>query len=280
MEESESSIDCSVLARAKSPRLDSSAELFTSFTFVIGQTFYARDFMIEINRRTMQNACDDMAETPTFRRSQELLIPLGTGKTPEMAWRWLPKALLLLSFGFILSSSAIAQNNVVGEWSPVMTWPYEAIHAHVLSTGKVLFWTRADHSQFWDPANNTITSAAGSGANIFCSGHAFLSDGKLLVAGGHVSSWVGLPSAYIYSQFNGTWTQLPDMNNGRWYPTNITLPNGDVLVVSGWVNTTVGVNVEPQVWQAAAASWRDLTGAHLALPFYPFMFVAPNGKVF
>ena len=40
------------------------------------------------------------------------------------------------------------------------------------------------------------------------------------------------------------------------------------------------VNVEPQVWQSATASWRNLTTAHLALPFYPFMFVAPNGKVF
>ena len=28
------------------------------------------------------------------------------------------------------------------------------------------------------------------------------------------------------------------------------------------------------------ASWRNLSTAHLALPFYPFMFVAPNGKVF
>ena len=41
-----------------------------------------------------------------------------------------------------------------------------------------------------------------------------------------------------------------------------------------------GINVEPQVWQTATASWRNLTTAHLALPFYPFMFVAPNGKVF
>ena len=70
------------------------------------------------------------------------------------------------------------------------------------------------------------------------------------------------------------------MNNGRWYPTNTTLPNGDVLVASGWINTQQGVNVEPQVWQTATASWRNLSTAHLALPFYPFMFVAPNGKVF
>src|SRR5437763_1322194 len=188
---------------------------------------------------------------------------------------------LIVGFAVLIySCSAIAQNNVVGQWSPVMTWPYEAIHAHVLPTGKVMFWTRGDHSELWHPATNTVTSTAASGANIFCSGHAFLPDGRLLVAGGHVSNWVGLPSAYIYSPFNGTWTRLPDMNNGRWYPTNTTLPNGDVLVVSGWVNTSQGVNVEPQVWQTAAASWLDLTSAHLALPFYPFMFVAPNGKVF
>ena len=168
----------------------------------------------------------------------------------------------------------------VGDWSSVMAWPYEAIHAHVLPTGKVMFWTRADHSQLWDPANNTVISAAASGANVFCSSHAFLSDGRLLVAGGHISNWVGLVNAYIYSPFNDTWTSLPDMNNGRWYPTNTSLPNGDVLVVSGWINTTAGVNMEPQVWQTADASWRDLTSAHLALPFYPFMFVAPNGKVF
>ena len=73
---------------------------------------------------------------------------------------------------------------------------------------------------------------------------------------------------------------LPDMNNGRWYPTNTTLPTGDVLVTSGWIDTQTGVNVEPQVWQTATSSWRNLTAAHLALPFYPFMFVAPNGKVF
>jgi hypothetical protein len=45
-------------------------------------------------------------------------------------------------------------------------------------------------------------------------------------------------------------------------------------MISGWVNTRQGVNVEPQVWQSATASWRNLSTADLALPFYPFMFVA------
>lgn len=200
-----------------------------------------------------------------------------------MARRWLPTPLVLLSFGFIFSSSAIAQNNVVGQWSPVMTWPYEAIHAHLLPTGEALYWNKgktADmiHPTFWNPATNASTAATDPAANIFCSGEAFLPDGRLLVAGGHVHDYVGLPDAY--SPFTNSWTHLPDMNNGRWYPTNTALPNGDVLVTSGWIDSTQGVNVEPQVWQTATNSWRNLTTAHLDLPFYPFMHVAPNGRVF
>jgi hypothetical protein len=36
------------------------------------------------------------------------------------------------------------------------------------------------------------------GANISCSGNAFLADGRLLVAGGDVATYVGLPNADIY----------------------------------------------------------------------------------
>src|SRR5436190_1002600 len=184
----------------------------------------------------------------------------------------------------ILASSAVGQDPAtVGQWSGVMTWPYLAVHAHVLPTGKVLWWTsfnQGDNPQLWDPTTNVVTAGPKAGANIFCSGHAFLPDGRLLVTGGHVTNYVGIPNAYIYNPFSNAWTRLPDMNNGRWYPTSTTLPNGDALVISGWIDTTQGINVEPQVWQTATGSWRNLTAAHLALPFYPFMHVAPNGKVF
>jgi galactose oxidase len=184
---------------------------------------------------------------------------------------------------FIAVSSATAQDPaIVGQFSPAMTWPYKAVHAHLLPTGKVLWWPsfdNGDNPTLWDPSTNTNTALMHAGANIFCSGHAFLPNGQLLVAGGHVSTWNGLPNAYIYNLLDDSWTRLPDMNNGRWYPTNTTLPNGDVLVISGTIKSGV-TNTEPQVWQSATASWRNLTTAHLALPFYPFMFVAPNGKVF
>jgi Galactose oxidase-like, Early set domain/K319L-like, PKD domain/Glyoxal oxidase N-terminus len=184
---------------------------------------------------------------------------------------------------FIAASSASAQNPAtVGQFSPVMTWPYKAVHANLLPNGKVLWWPafdQGDNPTLWDPSTNTNTAIARAGANIFCSGFAFLPDGQLLVAGGHQTSFVGLPNAYLFDPSNNSWTRLPDMNDGRWYPTNTTLPNGNVLVISGTIRAGVP-NVEPQVWRSATASWRNLTTAHLAQPFYPFMFVAPNGNVF
>src|SRR6266480_4094907 len=194
------------------------------------------------------------------------------------------RVLALLSLPISLFCAAplsrAQDSSTVGQWSSVMTWPYEAIHAHMLPTGKVLFWTRGNHSQLWDPATNAVTAATQSGSNIFCGGHAFLSDGCLLESGGHIQSYVGLSCAYTYSPSTNTWSRLPDMNNGRWYPTNTTLPNGDMLVIAGEIDPTQGMNPEPQVWQTATASWRNLSTADLVLPFYPFMFVAPNGKVF
>src|SRR5438445_11904463 len=41
----------------------------------------------------------------------------------------------------ILASSAVAQDPAtVGQFSSVMTWPNQAVHAHLLPTGKVLWW--------------------------------------------------------------------------------------------------------------------------------------------
>ena len=70
------------------------------------------------------------------------------------------------------------------------------------------------------------------------------------------------------------------MNAGRWYPTATVLPNGNVLVVSGFIDLTLGLNTQPQVFQVATGTWRNLTNAQLAQDLYPLMLLAPNGKVF
>jgi hypothetical protein len=183
----------------------------------------------------------------------------------------------------LTARDASAQPSVAGQWSTPQTLPYRPIHAQVLPTGKVLFWdsyANADFPQLWDPATGTVTPAAQAGYNIFCSGFTLLGNGRLFMAGGHISDNVGLATAAMYDPFANAWTRLPDMNAGRWYPTTTTLPNGDMLVVSGMINTSTGTNLLPQVWQAGSGTWRNLTSAQLQQPYYPYMFVAPNGQVF
>ena len=180
--------------------------------------------------------------------------------------------------------NAQSTSDVIGQWSTVQqAWPYVAIHAHMLPTGKVMFWQSydvADFPQLWDPTTNSISPADKAGYNIFCIGSSFLTDGRLFVLGGHMSDNVGLSYAFTYNSFTDSWDRLTDMNAGRWYPTAVTLANGDVLVVSGMVDTSVGMNLLPQVWQTANSTWRSLTSAQLFLPYYPYMFLAPNGQVF
>lgn len=170
---------------------------------------------------------------------------------------------------------------VVGQWSPVVTWPVVSIHTSVLPNGKVLLWPRDGGAQarVWDPAANAFASASNLATNLFCSGHSMLPNGTILAAGGHIQDGVGLAHTSIFNFSSGTWMRSVDMNLGRWYPTTCTLGNGELVVVGGAIDGSRGINALPQVWKRTGG-WRDLTGAQLSLPLYPFLHLAPNGKVF
>lgn len=180
---------------------------------------------------------------------------------------------------------------VVGQWSSVITLPIVAIHMHLLPNGKVLIWQDDDRSPrvggltvayVWDVGAGTTTQVNNTSVNEFCSGHAFLPDGRLLVAGGHdTQDGDGIRDAFIFNSSNNSWTQtnLP-MATGRWYPSAVTVGNGEIAVVSG-NEIGVGVVTTPEVWQTnSGGGWRSLTNATLSLPLYPMMHLAPNGKVF
>jgi galactose oxidase len=186
----------------------------------------------------------------------------------------------------------------LGRWDPKFSLPNVAIHTHLLPNGKVLFWGRRDephlsldeHSctpQIWDPATGKTaqtpkpTLADGrTTVNLFCSGHTFLPDGRLLVAGGHLFDSKGVNQATIYDYQANTWTALPLMNNGRWYPTAVTLHDGSALVMSGSFagpNGSTPTNEVQQVWDGHA--WRSLVNFH-NMPLFPRVHAAPNGQVF
>ena len=197
------------------------------------------------------------------------------------------------SGGRIWRASESAQ---MGRWDAVFELPNVAIHTNVLPNGKVLFWGRRDRPTgsmnehectpfIWDPATGESTSTPqpkrlnGTKINLFCSGHAFLPDGRLLVVGGHLTDGDGLDQACVYDYRANTWTAFPVMNKPRWYPTATALSDGTVLVLSGSYieNGRTIINDVPQIWDGHR--WKSL--AHfIGLPLYPRMHVAPNGQVF
>lgn len=186
---------------------------------------------------------------------------------------------LLLTTPFTLAQST------TGQWQNGPNLPYFPVHMSLMPNGTVVMWPgdggiSGNDPRQLDPATGIVTSLAAPGYDIFCAGQSWLGDNRLFVAGGHISNNVGLPAAVIYDPAQNAWTRQPSMNAGRWYPSEQVMLNGDVLVLSGDTDLTVGEDLLPQVWQASTGTWRSLTNAQLELGLYPTLSLAPNGKVF
>jgi galactose oxidase-like protein/List-Bact-rpt repeat protein len=173
----------------------------------------------------------------------------------------------------------------VGKWDPPASTPVIGLHLSHLSNGRVLLWGHGGEPQIWNPSgggftqvtNNTCTNP--STCELFCSGHTFLKDGRLLVAGGHneaLGDGNGLKQSSI---FNGTsWSATGSMTYARWYPTLVELENGDVVALSGSQDPSTKAAI-PERYNGS--TWTTLTGAPLSLALYPRAFLEPkNGWVF
>jgi hypothetical protein len=174
-----------------------------------------------------------------------------------------------------------------GQWSAVITWPIVAVHMALLPTGKILAWDLADtgtrnSNQVWDPIAGTFTDVTDTAVNFtfFCAGQTALSDGRILVDGGHIDFDVGSQQANAFDPTTLTWSQLASMAYGRWYPTVITLTDGKVLATAGHTTCPTCVASIPEVYDPVANTWRQLAGAQSSTPTqYPHMFLLPDGRV-
>jgi hypothetical protein len=171
---------------------------------------------------------------------------------------------------------ALTKSAELGRWSAPFPWPIVGVHLHLLPTGEVLSFGKKATPEVWNVATGTFTSVPSSYL-MFCGGHAFLPDGRLLLTGGNIRHDHGLSEASIFDPRTRTLSRVTSMVRGRWYPTNTTLADGEVMTIAGADAEGVMVDV-PEVW--TGSSWRQLSDANLRLPYYPWMFQAPDGSVF
>jgi hypothetical protein len=202
----------------------------------------------------------------------------------------------------------------VGSWSKPYSAPVTAVHTFVMPSGKVMFFPSNNNklhytnAYLWDPANPKVFTAEkycpnGSyctqdatplpspaappptDGNLFCAGHDFLQDGRLLITGGHNAVNSGIANTTIFDSRNiGTtapvWSAAEPMDEGRWYPTNCTLGNGEQLVMMG--NKMNGdLNYTLEVWRNRN-KWTTLPSLYPGrIPHsYPYTFLTDKGRVF
>jgi hypothetical protein len=214
----------------------------------------------------------------------------------------------------------------IGRWDPPFpisrNFRGYAIHAVMLHTGKVLWWGYPIHAKrkefrgnvtyawLWDPAKGkgrsafrevTPRNSQGQIPSLYCSGLSFLPDGRVLVVGGNLkwpdedpndafTEFAGLNDAYIFDPVTEQWTQLdrPAGSHGRWYPTQLLLPDGRTFITSGLTEEEPGGVYHPghEIYRPPSpGSPRgrfelvESDAQKRIIELYPHLFTMPDGKV-
>jgi len=150
----------------------------------------------------------------------------------------------------------------------------------------------------------TGTTEPGNDGALFCADFNFLADGRVLAAGGTqylndpgvegqkygAIELAGITATRIYDPATNSWSQTARMNQGRWYPTLVTMGDGRMFAASGLeklikpVNNSgsSGGNVrESEIFDPKANKWtQNPESANRSLPLFPRMHLLPNGKVY
>ena len=202
-----------------------------------------------------------------------------------------------MALSAVLPAAVQAAPNETGAWSPVHNLGFIPIHLHLLPNRK-LFLLQDDNAPYPERGPGHVVAyivdlpingdpgarvrVDNTEINLFCSGHAFLPDGRLLFTGGHIAQNVGDSGTTIFDWRNSSWetnVSLPAAY-ARWYGTAITLGSGEILTVAGYLGEgTSQPNRLPQVW-SSTTQFRNLTNAQRTVENYPSLFTAPDGRVF
>ncbi len=207
--------------------------------------------------------------------------------------RYLKIASVLL---LVASSLAVTQPSPVGSapadvgvWSDPFDLGVTGVHSIVLPNGKVLLISRkavttGPLARVWDPATNTSIDASHPDAtrDAYCAGHSLLADGRVLVTGGNfvVGSKDGVKTVDVFDWTDNGWSPAPPLALKRWYPTNVELPNGEVLVFGGHKEDGAFANAVESYNKTATARVKLPSTATRKVGLYPRMHLLPNGTLF
>jgi hypothetical protein len=172
-----------------------------------------------------------------------------------------------------------------------------------------------DRTALFDVNSRGVTRTSSPTTDVFCAGHAFMGDGRLLVVGG-TESWGGADAGgpggghghqhgnfgghqacWVYNHHQNNWRRAADLGfktgvregGGRWYPSCLTLPSGDVATAGGHPSRRSNnwhENNLPERYSPASNVWgwypTPISFEHPSLPgnWYPRLSLVRGGWIF
>ena len=199
----------------------------------------------------------------------------------------------------------------LGKWEPCEELDTVPVHMSLLPDGRLLYWGRDkvtnpdgndDGSDVgggcdtytWDPITKAKSPVIrNSKTNLFCSSHSFLPDGRLMVAGGHYrdnsrpyQEGMGEPHINIFDYSTDTWSSSSaEMQQGRWYPSSVTLGYGETAIFAGSYgqvdsdnNLKIERNLQANIYNLQNTLHQS--PAIKSIGRYPYLHLTDDGKVF
>jgi hypothetical protein len=193
----------------------------------------------------------------------------------------------------VLATEAGAQGAdpaVTGSWSAPFDVGDTGIHSSVLPNGRVLLFSYPDQAlgsdaSIWDPATGGLSDVSLQWPrDIFCAGHSFLPDGRLFITGGHVHGaryGLGVENTDIFDPATGLFEAGPALAEARWYPTNVGLGDGRVLVFGGYKDNDANIRATSvEAYDPAANRITQLPStANKGFGNYPRLHLLANGRI-
>lgn len=186
---------------------------------------------------------------------RDFLKLLGAGTAVLAAARFAPDLVGIMGKGSSNSRSGSsilpeASAQTSGSWVRGPDCPVIAIHSCVLPSGRLLLIQGSGyHLPFKGGPFRAVTFDADQGTqqtfdlaeDLFCCNLNHLANGNILITGGTEAYDIdtpngmfwGLNAVYEFSASNSTFTKLASLAHGKWYPTQVVLPDGRVANRSG-----------------------------------------------
>ncbi|MBV8869884.1 MAG: DUF1929 domain-containing protein [Acetobacteraceae bacterium] len=141
-----------------------------------------------------------------------------------------------------------------------MQFPNVPVSAAALPNGKLLTWASnqpfffegdigqdasTTYTSLYNPATNSVEESGQTSmmADMFCSGVAYLTDGRIMVNGGSSSSHTAL-----YDPRTDSWASDAPMNIARGYNSTVTLSDGRAFTIGGSWAGGAGANKDGEAW--------------------------------